>query len=127
MDNCDQTLAINHGQTLGPPWNCANRSEQILENRCVRSTEICYRFLDLTGPLQIGGLPDIPTKFQTINKYFEGCLADIQIDHEFLDLDNHVSDNGTLVGCPQKKTICSIEKPCKNNGKFSILINFLKF
>lgn len=54
--------------------------------RCAVFTETCHRFLDLTGPLQIGGLPSLPTHFQVSNKDFVGCISDLYIDHKFIDL-----------------------------------------
>lgn len=44
------------------------------------------RFLDLTGPLQVGGLPNIPSSFQVKNKDFVGCISDLYIDYKFVDL-----------------------------------------
>lgn len=60
--------------------------------RCAVLTETCHRFLDLTGPLQIGGLPALPasTSFQVHSKDFVGCIADVHIDHELLDLNRCV-------------------------------------
>lgn len=58
------------------------------EFRCEILTESCHRFLDLTGPLQIGGLPMLPdsTTFQVKSKDFIGCIADVYIDYKLLDL-----------------------------------------
>lgn len=60
--------------------------------RCEILTESCHRFLDLTGPLQIGGLPVLPdsTSFQVKSKDFVGCIADIYIDYKLLDLNRSV-------------------------------------
>jgi cadherin EGF LAG seven-pass G-type receptor 1 len=50
-------------------------------------TETCHRFLDLTGPLQLGGLPVLPrTNFQVSQRSFQGCIADVYIDNKLLDL-----------------------------------------
>lgn len=54
--------------------------------RCADLMQTCYRFLDLTGPLQIGGLPALPSDFQIKNKDFDGCIMDLYIDHKMVDL-----------------------------------------
>ena len=94
LDDCDVALALKFGDRLGQKWSCAGRSEQILEQRCTLPTETCHRFLDLTGPLQLGGLPSIPSSFQIRNKDFVGCMSDLHVDHRFIDLNSYVADNG---------------------------------
>lgn len=115
LDDCDTSLAIKHGATLGYKWACANRTQQLLEPRCSVLTESCHRFLDLTGPLQIGGLPKIPSSFQVNNRDYEGCIKDLFVDHKFVDLNTYVADNGSTSGCPEKKEYCN-SQPCRNGG-----------
>lgn len=86
IDDCDTALALKHGNELGGKWNCAGYAKHELESRCASPTEPCYRFLDLTGPLQVGGLPALPATFQPKNHYFEGCISDLKIDYRFIDL-----------------------------------------
>jgi cadherin EGF LAG seven-pass G-type receptor 1 len=56
---------------------------------------LCHRFLDLTGPLQLGGLPEellaaassdpsvsVPVQYHN----FTGCISDLQVDHQLVDL-----------------------------------------
>ncbi|XP_023246804.1 protocadherin-like wing polarity protein stan [Copidosoma floridanum] len=116
LDNCDVSLALRFGDRLGDRWSCAGRNEQILEARCSDITETCHRFLDLTGPLQLGGLPSIPSNFQVRNKDFVGCISDFHVDHIFVDLNSFVADNGTTSGCPEKRSFCE-SNPCYNDGK----------
>ena len=116
LDNCDVALALKYGDKLGQKWACAGKSEQVLEARCNLVTETCHRFLDLTGPLQLGGLPTIPSSFQVRNKDYTGCISDFYIDHQFIDLNSFVADNGTTVGCPEKKAFCD-SSPCFHGGK----------
>ncbi|XP_012235255.2 protocadherin-like wing polarity protein stan [Linepithema humile] len=116
LDDCDVALALEHGERLGPKWACAGKNERILEERCGLVTETCHRFLDLTGPLQLGGLPAIPSSFQIRNKDYVGCMSDLYIDHVFVDLNSFVADNGTNAGCPEKTAFCA-SSPCRNNGK----------
>ncbi|XP_050305133.1 protocadherin-like wing polarity protein stan isoform X2 [Anthonomus grandis grandis] len=115
IDDCDAQLALKHGRTLGGKWACASFVEHTLEARCASLTETCHRFLDLTGPLQLGGLPSLSEKFQTQNFHFAGCISDLQVDHKFVDLNSFVTDNGTTIGCPEKRSFCSTA-PCKNGG-----------
>jgi len=63
-----------------------SKSMSLCGFRCAIFTETCHRFLDLTGPLQIGGLPSLPTNFQVHTKDFVGCISDLYIDHKFIDL-----------------------------------------
>lgn len=113
LDKCDTAIALS-GQ-LGAPWNCANQTTLKLDKRCALLTETCHRFLDLTGPLQLGGLPRIPAHFPVANRDFVGCISDLRIDERFVDLNSYVADNGTISGCPQKSPLCSSE-PCFNGG-----------
>lgn len=135
IDNCDTALALKHGGELGGKWACAGFAFHELEPRCASIAETCYRFLDLTGPLQLGGLPSLPATFQPKNHHFIGCISDFKIDHRFVDLnalvlfiiffvtktllDNlflrHVTDNGTTPGCPEKRSFCK-SRPCRNGG-----------
>ncbi|KAK9696737.1 Laminin G domain [Popillia japonica] len=115
LDNCDTELALKHGSDLGGAWACAGFAKQELEAKCASLTETCHRFLDLTGPLQLGGLPALPATFQPKNHHYEGCISDLRIDYKFVDLNGYVADNGTVPGCPEKRSFCS-SKPCKNGG-----------
>ncbi|KAI5754092.1 hypothetical protein M8J77_005676 [Diaphorina citri] len=115
IDECDTELVVRHGSTLGT--FCANTSSYVLDSKCSSFTETCHRFLDLTGPLQIGGLPALPsnTRFQVHSKDFVGCIASVFVDRKLLDLNSFVADNGTLSGCPERSPFCD-SNPCKNGG-----------
>uniref|UniRef100_A0A2A4J5X8 Protocadherin-like wing polarity protein stan n=1 Tax=Heliothis virescens TaxID=7102 RepID=A0A2A4J5X8_HELVI len=116
LDDCDKALSLAGAAEFGIKYACANFSRKILPPRCEIATETCHRFLDLTGPLQIGGLPNIPSSFQVKNKDFQGCISDLYIDHKFIDLNSFVADNGTLAGCPEKRSQCS-SAPCYNGAE----------
>ena len=107
-------------------YTCAVRATQILEPRCDVITEACHRFLDLTGPFQIGGLPSLSVQFQVENTRYVGCMRDVYIDGEFLDLNDYVWNNGTVPGCAQKKMHCQ-PGTCHNNGTDRRLKKFSKF
>ncbi|KAH9423108.1 Cadherin EGF LAG seven-pass G-type receptor 2 [Dermatophagoides pteronyssinus] len=117
LDNCDEALlsAVDR-YDLGPEFACANRTTLILESRCSDRMQTCFRFLDLTGPLQIGGLPPLPTEFQVENTDFNGCISDLRIDHNLVDFDGYVANNGTIVGCPSKKSFCNTNS-CNGRGQ----------
>ncbi|CAF4901464.1 unnamed protein product [Pieris macdunnoughi] len=116
LDNCDKALSLAGAGDFGIKYACANFTRKILPPRCDMPTETCHRFLDLTGPLQIGGLPNIPSSFQVKNKDYVGCISDLYIDHKFIDLNSYVADNGTLAGCPEKRSQCS-SAPCYNDAE----------
>ncbi|XP_041976162.1 protocadherin-like wing polarity protein stan isoform X2 [Aricia agestis] len=116
VDECDRELSLAGAAEFGEKFACANFTQKVLPPRCDIPTETCHRFLDLTGPLQIGGLPNLPSSFQVKNKDFVGCISDLYIDHKFVDLNSYVADNGTLAGCPEKRSQCS-SAPCYNNAE----------
>ncbi|KAG7299924.1 hypothetical protein JYU34_016949 [Plutella xylostella] len=116
LDDCDKRLALAGAAQFGVKYACANTSTRELPKRCDIPTETCHRFLDLTGPLQIGGLPNIPSSFQVKNKDFVGCISDLYIDHKFIDLNSFVADNGTIPGCPEKRAHCG-SAPCYNGAE----------
>lgn len=119
LDDCDTAVSIKYGRQLGSSSECAARIVHELEPRCAQLTETCHRFLDLTAPLQLGGLPYSSSsggEFQVTHRDFEGCLADLHIDHQFIDLNAFVADNGTISGCQEKKDFCA-SSPCRNGGK----------
>ncbi|XP_072940790.1 protocadherin-like wing polarity protein stan [Epargyreus clarus] len=115
LDACDVSLARAGGAAAGRPL-CANTTRKLLPPRCDIPTETCHRFLDLTGPLQIGGLPNIPSSFQVKNKDFIGCISDLYIDHKFIDLNSFVSDNGSVAGCPARRAHCA-SAPCHRSAR----------
>lgn len=116
LDDCDEALlkAIDKKQ-LEEKYICANKTTLVLESRCEDRMQTCYRFLDLTGPFQIGGLPPLPTNFQISNNQFIGCISDLHIDHQLVDLNSYVANNGTIAGCSQKRDFCH-SQPCLNGG-----------
>lgn len=114
VDNCDIGLAVKFGKRLGN-YLCANTSAKVLEKRCSDFMQTCYRFLDLTGPLQVGGLPALPTDFQVSNSHFVGCIMDLYIDEKLVDLNSYVANNGSIAGCSKKEGFCH-SSPCKNGG-----------
>ena len=119
LDDCDTAVSVKYGHLLGASgsqWRCASRVTHQLEPRCAQFTETCHRFLDLTAPLQLGGLPSSSSEFQVRHRDYDGCIKDLFIDHQFVDLSSFVADNGTVAGCQEKKEFCA-SAPCRNGGK----------
>ncbi|CAG0915025.1 unnamed protein product [Notodromas monacha] len=141
LDDCDSFLALKYASSptslasmfdtvtgdkfvlpSGPSrYRCANQTSYVLDDMCSSQTELCYRFLDLTGPMQLGGLPEellevnggpgAPVQFYN----FSGCISDLQIDHQLVDLNDFVYNNGTKSGCEPKMNYCS-SNPCQRNA-----------
>lgn len=56
------------------------------------------RSLDLTGPLLLGGVPNLPEDFPVRNRDFVGCMRDLTIDSKPVDMASYVANNGTAAG-----------------------------
>ena len=79
----------------------------------------CF-FLDLTGPLLLGGLVQLPVKFPVLYKHFTGCIRNVSINHEFLDLSQRLYNNGISAKCKAMGNTCAY-KPCGRGTCFNIL------
>jgi len=117
LDECDEAVqrSLSKNQLHSSSFVCFNATSHELEERCNDRMQSCYRFLDLTGPLQLGGLPPLPTQFQTSTNHYVGCISDFQIDHQLVDFNSYVANNGTQAGCLDKRGFCH-SFPCKNGG-----------
>lgn len=67
------------------------------------------RSLDLTGPLLLGGVPNLPENFPVINREFVGCMKELHIDNKRIDMAAYIANNGTFPG----------------NGKGCVLLSLL--
>lgn len=56
------------------------------------------RSLDLTGPLLLGGVPDLPESFPVRTRHFVGCMRNLQVDSQHVDMANFIANNGTVPG-----------------------------
>lgn len=56
------------------------------------------RSLDLTGPLLLGGVPDLPESFPVRTRQFVGCMKDLQVDSRHVDMADFIANNGTMPG-----------------------------
>lgn len=57
-----------------------------------------HRSLDLTGPLFLGGVPNVPDNFPFGSREFIGCIKEFHIDNKPLDLAGFIANNGTVAG-----------------------------
>jgi cadherin EGF LAG seven-pass G-type receptor 1 len=86
VDQCDVIVNLENPEEFPPSKSCAGKGVQILESRCALLIESCQRFLDLTGPLYIGGLPTSNSPYQIQTHEFVGCVRNVFINHKFVDL-----------------------------------------
>ncbi|XP_021113438.1 cadherin EGF LAG seven-pass G-type receptor 3 isoform X2 [Heterocephalus glaber] len=104
VDDCNVAVALQFGAEIGN-YSCAAAGVQTSSKKS----------LDLTGPLLLGGVPNLPENFPVSHKDFIGCMRDLHIDGRRVDMAAFVANNGTLAGCQAKLHFCD-SGPCKNNG-----------
>lgn len=63
-----------------------------------RVTVGLLRSLDLTGPLLLGGVPKLPEDFPVRNRQFVGCMKNLRVDNQHVDMASFIANNGTLPG-----------------------------
>ncbi|XP_034027332.1 cadherin EGF LAG seven-pass G-type receptor 3 [Thalassophryne amazonica] len=104
IDDCDTALSLRFGTHLGN-YSCAAQGKQTSSKKS----------LDLTGPLFLGGVPNVPDNFPFGSREFIGCMKDLHIDNKPLDMAGFIANNGTLSGCSAKLPFCK-SNPCQNGG-----------
>ncbi|XP_072223127.1 cadherin EGF LAG seven-pass G-type receptor 3 [Leuresthes tenuis] len=104
IDDCDTALSLRFGTQLGN-YSCAAQGKQTSSKKS----------LDLTGPLFLGGVPNVPDNFPFGTREFIGCMKELHIDNKALDLAGFIANNGTLPGCSAKLPFCK-SNPCQNGG-----------
>uniref|UniRef100_A0A7N8YA50 Cadherin EGF LAG seven-pass G-type receptor 1a n=1 Tax=Mastacembelus armatus TaxID=205130 RepID=A0A7N8YA50_9TELE len=104
VDDCDISMAIRFGKQIGN-YSCAAQGTQTGQKKS----------LDLTGPLLLGGVPNLPEDFPVRNRDFVGCMRNLSIDSKPVDMDSYIANNGTTPGCPAKKNFCTKDL-CQNGG-----------
>lgn len=82
---------------LGPSDRVRGKRKTINLNPCV-FTLSSPRSLDLTGPLLLGGVPDLPESFPVRMRHFVGCMKDLQVDSRHIDMADFIANNGTVPG-----------------------------
>uniref|UniRef100_A0A3B3ZF42 Uncharacterized protein n=1 Tax=Periophthalmus magnuspinnatus TaxID=409849 RepID=A0A3B3ZF42_9GOBI len=104
VDDCDTSLSLRFGAQLGN-YSCAAQGKQTSSKKS----------LDLTGPLFLGGVPNVPDNFPFGSREFIGCMKDLHIDSKPLDMANFIANNDTIAGCNAKTSFCK-SNPCQNGG-----------
>ncbi|XP_072233193.1 cadherin EGF LAG seven-pass G-type receptor 1 isoform X2 [Leuresthes tenuis] len=104
VDDCDISMAVRFGKQIGN-YSCAAQGTQTGQKKS----------LDLTGPLLLGGVPNLPEDFPVRNRNFVGCMRNLSIDNKPIDMASFIANNGTTAGCPAKKNFCTSDV-CLNGG-----------
>uniref|UniRef100_A0A8C2T9U6 Cadherin EGF LAG seven-pass G-type receptor 2 n=1 Tax=Coturnix japonica TaxID=93934 RepID=A0A8C2T9U6_COTJA len=104
VDDCDVGMALKFGPVLGN-YSCAAQGTQSGSKKS----------LDLTGPLLLGGVPTLPESFPIRSRHFVGCMRHLRVDERPVDMAAFIANNGTVPGCPAKKTVCDAGT-CHNGG-----------
>ncbi|XP_053377924.1 cadherin EGF LAG seven-pass G-type receptor 1-like isoform X2 [Mercenaria mercenaria] len=115
-EECETEISVKYGRPIS--YTCAARaSQQFTMKNCSKEGNPlnCPKLLDLTGPLQIGGLPTLPSNFQVKNKDYVGCMREFYVDGKLLDFNKSVANNGTEPGCKAKHDHCK-RAPCQHGG-----------
>uniref|UniRef100_A0A8C5A1A4 Cadherin, EGF LAG seven-pass G-type receptor 3 n=1 Tax=Gadus morhua TaxID=8049 RepID=A0A8C5A1A4_GADMO len=107
VDDCDTAVSLRFGPQLGN-YTCAAQGQQTSSKKS----------LDLTGPLFLGGVPNVPDNFPFGAREFIGCMKDLHVDSKPLDLAAFIANNGTVPGCSAKLPFCK-SNPCQNGGTCS--------
>jgi hypothetical protein len=85
----------------GPPLSSlvAGLGERSQKLFCHPHVTFCFhRSLDLTGPLLLGGVPDLPENFPVRMRHFVGCMRNLQVDSRHIDMADFIANNGTVPG-----------------------------
>uniref|UniRef100_A0A8C9TNK3 Cadherin EGF LAG seven-pass G-type receptor 1 n=1 Tax=Scleropages formosus TaxID=113540 RepID=A0A8C9TNK3_SCLFO len=104
VDDCDIAMAVHFGNHIGN-YSCAAQGTQTGQKKS----------LDLTGPLLLGGVPNLPEDFPVHNLDFVGCMRNLTIDSQPIDMASFIANNGTTAGCTAKRDFCT-KNVCQNGG-----------
>ncbi|XP_043823673.1 cadherin EGF LAG seven-pass G-type receptor 1 [Dromiciops gliroides] len=104
VDDCDTAVAVRFGSLLAN-YSCAAQGTQTGSKKS----------LDLTGPLLLGGVPNLPEDFPVHNRQFIGCMRNLSIDNQAIDMESFIANNGTRAGCAAQENHCD-KIWCQNGG-----------
>ncbi|XP_037703253.1 cadherin EGF LAG seven-pass G-type receptor 1 [Choloepus didactylus] len=104
VDDCDTAVAVRFGSYIGN-YSCAAQGTQSGSKKS----------LDLTGPLLLGGVPNLPEDFPVHNRQFVGCMRNLSIDGKLMDMAGFIANNGTRAGCAAQRNFCA-GVVCQNGG-----------
>ncbi|XP_060044769.1 cadherin EGF LAG seven-pass G-type receptor 1 isoform X2 [Erinaceus europaeus] len=104
VDACDTTVSVRFGSFVGN-YSCAAQGTQSGSKKS----------LDLTGPLLLGGVPNLPEDFPVRNRQFVGCMRNLSVDGKNVDMASFIANNGTRAGCAAQRNFCE-GAGCQNGG-----------
>ncbi|KAF6117915.1 cadherin EGF LAG seven-pass G-type receptor 1 [Phyllostomus discolor] len=104
VDDCDTAMAVRFGGLVGN-YSCAAQGTQSGSKKS----------LDLTGPLLLGGVPDLPEDFPVRSRHFVGCMRNLSVDGRSVDMASFIANNGTRAGCAAQRNYCD-GVWCQNGG-----------
>uniref|UniRef100_A0A8C8ZRC4 Cadherin EGF LAG seven-pass G-type receptor 1 n=1 Tax=Prolemur simus TaxID=1328070 RepID=A0A8C8ZRC4_PROSS len=104
VDDCDTAVAVRFGSYVGN-YSCAAQGTQSGSKKS----------LDLTGPLLLGGVPNLPEDFPVHNRQFVGCMRNLSVDGKNVDMAGFIANNGTRAGCAAQRNFCD-GTWCQNGG-----------
>ncbi|XP_025782291.1 cadherin EGF LAG seven-pass G-type receptor 1 [Puma concolor] len=104
VDDCDTAVAVRFGGLVGN-YSCAAQGTQSGSKKS----------LDLTGPLLLGGVPNLPEDFPVHNRQFVGCMRNLSVDGKNVDMASFIANNGTRAGCDAQRNFCD-QMWCQNGG-----------
>ncbi|XP_012927900.2 cadherin EGF LAG seven-pass G-type receptor 1 isoform X1 [Heterocephalus glaber] len=104
VDDCDTAMAVHFGSYVGN-YSCAAQGTQSGSKKS----------LDLTGPLLLGGVPNLPEDFPVSNRQFVGCMRNLSIDGQNVDMAGFIANNGTRAGCAAQTDFCK-GTVCQHGG-----------
>ncbi|MEJ1288926.1 hypothetical protein NN561_019963 [Cricetulus griseus] len=104
VDDCDSAVAVHFGSYVGN-YSCAAQGTQSGSKKS----------LDLTGPLLLGGVPNLPEDFPVHSRQFVGCMRNLSVDGRIVDMAAFIANNGTRAGCASQRNFCD-GTSCQNGG-----------
>ena len=98
------------------PSPCSRLVDQKKASLLIILMIFLYRYLNGLGPMQIGGIQDMPLKYPPSNaivyKFFDGCIREVKENLEMYDMAYPLKNVNAPAGC---KVMADCPK-CLNGG-----------
>ncbi|PAV77156.1 hypothetical protein WR25_25563, partial [Diploscapter pachys] len=100
LDDCDTQASLFVANS-----HCATQIRAELPAKCLDPTVPCFRFLDTNNGIFFGGRP---SGVKHVEEGYEGCISNVTIDGEIIDLSTENVDRNTGVqdGCRPMQDYC---------------------
>ncbi|CAI4227916.1 unnamed protein product [Auanema sp. JU1783] len=113
LDDCDAFSSLHaNGEK-----SCAAQGKIDLPEKCLDPAVPCYRFLDLSNGIFLGGRP---SSNQIIENGYSGCISNFTLNGKLIDF-SAISDmyriGNVKEGCPALSDFCSNVATCSDNSK----------